>query len=223
MNDTANDDTNAEVQEDSVGDKFYAQDVEENEEPKEDAENSEEKSGEESDEKSAEEKSDEESKEQEEKIVPEKYELKLQEESLLGEDHVEKVAALAKEQGLSNDEAQKMLDRDSKLVESIEEDRMAKHEEQMEAWKDQAYNDKEIGGSKENFDTNVESARRAASRFGTDEFKAALDESGLGNHPEILRVFARIGRAMNEDKLIVAHGQGGKELSIENKLYDNSN
>jgi hypothetical protein len=47
------------------------------------------------------------------KVVPEKYDLKLPEASLLDASHVEKLTAFAKERGLSNDEAQALLEREN--------------------------------------------------------------------------------------------------------------
>lgn len=63
-------------------------------------------------------------------------------------------------------------------------------------WKETAKKDKEIGGEK--FDLNVEKAKRALSSFGTPELKEALEQSRMGNHPEVIRVFARIGEKISE-------------------------
>ncbi len=56
------------------------------------------------------------------------------------------------------------------------------------------------------FKRNNELAKRAAHAFGGERFvdfieKAKVDGVTLGDHPELLRAFARIGRNMNEDGL----------------------
>ena len=42
-----------------------------------------------------------------------------------------------------------------------------------------------------------------------------MDESGMGNHPEMLRVFAKVGELMGEDSLVVGTGLGSSQLSPE--------
>ncbi len=51
---------------------------------------------------------------------------------------------------------------------------------------------------------NVELAKRVVDRFGTDPLKKSLSESGLGNHPELVRLLVRIGKSMSEDQLVIA-------------------
>jgi hypothetical protein len=45
------------------------------------------------------------------------------------------------------------------------------------------------------FDANLGLARQALQRFGDDELRQLLNRSGLGDHPAVLRAFARAGRA----------------------------
>lgn len=66
-------------------------------------------------------------------------------------------------------------------------------------WAEASRNDSEFGGDA--FATNIKTAIKALDAFGTDELKALLNESGLGNHPEIIRAFYRVGRAMEAQGL----------------------
>lgn len=84
-------------------------------------------------------------------------------------------------------------------------------------WKDTAKTDKEIGGDK--FDTNVEKAKRAVSTFGTPELKEALEQSRMGNHPEIIRIFARIGEKISEGGNF-DRGSGSGERTRSDVLFD---
>ena len=49
-----------------------------------------------------------------------------------------------------------------------------------------------------------------------------LNESGLGNHPEVIRLFYRTGKAMSEDSLIVGAASKGLSKDARN-LYAASN
>ena len=44
-------------------------------------------------------------------------------------------------------------------------------------------------------------ARRAIERFGTPALRQLLNETGLGNHPEMVRLAVRVGRALAEDSV----------------------
>jgi hypothetical protein len=51
------------------------------------------------------------------------------------------------------------------------------------------------------FDSKLELAKRAVTTFGAQE---AIDKLGLGNHPDFVRMMARVGEAISEDKLVKA-------------------
>ena len=149
--------------------------------------------------------------------VPEKYDLKLPENSLLDAAHLEKISSYAKEKGFSNEMAQALVERESLAVESYQNTQKETLKKMGDTWVSEAKNDKEIGG--DTFKQNVELAHRVVNRYGTDQFKKALNETGLGNHPELLRVFTRIGKAMSEDKLFVPGAQASSKRSIEDIFY----
>jgi len=156
----------------------------------------------------------------------EKYEIKLPENSKLDAKHLESIVQYAKERGLSNEDAQAILDRDSKLRDSFEQTIKEAQLNELETisndWAKQAKDDKEIGG--ESFNKNVEMSKRVIERYGTEEFKKALDDTGLGNHPELLRVFSRIGKAMSEDQLVIpgTHPSTKTKKRPEEILYGNT-
>jgi hypothetical protein len=144
-------------------------------------------------------------------------ELKLPEGSHLTAEAVEKVAARAKELNLTPEQAQAELQRESDLVKTFVEGEKQKLAKEVTAWVDETRKDTEIGGEK--FAQSAEMAKRVVNRFGTDAFKKALNDTGLGNHPELVRVFVRIGRAMTEDQLVVASGQPTAPRSAADVLY----
>ena len=59
----------------------------------------------------------------------------------------------------------------------------------------------------------VKTVDRAVQKFGGDEFKKFMDDSGLGNNPAIVKTFYNIGKAMSEDTLA-----GGEFGDDERKL-----
>jgi hypothetical protein len=146
------------------------------------------------------------------------YDLKAPKDSLLDSGAVDRIKSFAKEKGLSPDQAQALLERESANVASFVAEQQKTHEEMRTSWLEQARTDKEIGG--DNFNANTELAKRVVERFGTDEFKKALDESGLGNHPELVRILARIGKAMGNDTLVVpGSSTGTPKQSMAERLY----
>lgn len=146
-----------------------------------------------------------------------KFELKLPEGSLLKPEAVERMTARAKELKLTPEQAQAELERESELVKTFVEGEKGKLAEQVKEWVAESSKDPEIGG--EAFAKNAEYAKRVVNRFGTDAFKKALNETGLGNHPELVRVFVRIGRAMTEDQLVLPSGQSTAPKSPAEVLY----
>ncbi len=66
-------------------------------------------------------------------------------------------------------------------------------------WKEQISADDEIGGEK--LDESLGFANKALEKYGTPELNDALAATGGGNHPEIVRFFYRVGKAMSEDTI----------------------
>ena len=110
---------------------------------------------------------------------------------------------LAKEAGLKGEHAQKLVDFHVKAQESVYARASESFEAQNKAWQEQAKADKEIGGRE--FESTLKNARLALGRFGTPELNAALEQSGLGNHPEVVRLLARVARATAEDSSAGKH------------------
>jgi hypothetical protein len=58
--------------------------------------------------------------------------------------------------------------------------------------------DPEFGGA--NFDSNVVAAQKALVRFGTPELNKEI--AALGNNPALLKVLARVGKTISEDRTV---------------------
>lgn len=102
---------------------------------------------------------------------------------------------LAKDLGLKSEGAQKLMD----LYVGAQNAQAQQHMETTTKWAEEARADPEIGGA--NFDANLAVAQRALGRLGTPGLKDLLAKSGLGNHKDVIRLFANIGKLISEDRL----------------------
>ena len=126
--------------------------------------------------------------------APEAYEPFDVEGQQFTEAQLEGFAATAKELGLSQENAQKML---AAMVPTARQYLVDDLKAKSCEWASLSEKDPEIGGA--NFKANVGVANSALKQFATPEFTALLRGSGLGAHPEVVRVFYRIGKAMQQD------------------------
>ncbi len=134
-------------------------------------------------------------------VVPEKYEFKLPEGMEMDTTLLSEVEPIFKEIGLTKDKAQKVIDAYvAKVLPSYVKQQTATWEAQKASWVEAVKADKEIGGDK--FNKAVEDANRVLNTLGTPELKKAFNDYGLGNHPEFVRVFARMAANMKEDGIV---------------------
>jgi len=115
---------------------------------------------------------------------------------------------LAKEYKLTQEQAQKLVDLQASLA-----TRQSKITEQQWAdvqkgWRDSATGDKEYGGKE--FNANIGVAKKALDKYGTPELKQAIELTGMGNHPEFIRLLYRVGKTLTEDKVMGGQETGAK-------------
>lgn len=128
---------------------------------------------------------------------------------------------VAKELNLPQEAAQKLLDKVAPVVE-------ARQLQQMEAvrkqWADTSVTDQEFGGEK--LSENLSVAKKALDAFGSPQLRELLEKSGLGNHPEMIRLMYRAGKAISEDKYVGPTQGSGKPApkdfgGMASALYSN--
>lgn len=110
------------------------------------------------------------------------------------------VSAWAKEHNIPQASAQKIVDMGVKIVQKQQAALTGAIEKANIEWTEKSRADKEFGGA--NLDQNLAVAKKAMEAFATSEFKTLLKETGLGNHPEMIRTLYRVGKAISEDKLV---------------------
>lgn len=135
--------------------------------------------------------------------APEAYEFKVPEGVAFDDAGLEAFGKFAKEADLPQDKAQALLE---KLAPAMQERAKAAVESTKAQWQESSRTDKEFGGDK--LTENLAVAKRALDTFGSPELRTLLNESGLGNHPEIIRAFYRAGKAISEDRVV--NGAGGE-------------
>ncbi|MGQ6155336.1 peptidase [Serratia sp. IR-2025] len=168
-------------------------------------------------EKDAKEKADKEAAEKAEKekkpAAPEKYEFTPPEGQELDANALAVFEPIAKELGLSQEQAQKLVD----IYPQIQQQQAEAWSKQIADWGEKVKADKEIGGDK--FNASVGLAQRALDQFGNPELREYLNASGLGNHPALVRFCAKVGKSMAEDSFVMPN-QGGQR-SAADILYGN--
>lgn len=130
-------------------------------------------------------------------VVPDEYApFVLPEGMRLDEATVGEFVPIAKELGLSQAAAQKLAD----IAASMQQRQQDAVIEQHSQWAEAARTDSEFGGAKLTESLGV--ARKAAEAFGSPELLAVLEQTGLGNHPEILRLLYRVGKSVSNDSVV---------------------
>ena len=144
-------------------------------------------------------------------VVNEKTEFKLPEGMKVDEKKMNSFKEVAKELGLTKEQAQKLVDMDAQNIKNAD----AAFKELQSGWKAQTL--KELG---ENAEQKLGEAAAAFKRFGDDEFVKLLKDTGLENHPAVVRVFRSIGSKIAVDKTVPGTSNGVKStMTFEEALY----
>lgn len=151
--------------------------------------------------------------------APASYDLTIPEGMRFQPGQMQAFEAQARELGLSGEQAQKLLDAAHANQSAVAQQQAA----QIRQWAEESKNDPEIGGAR--FAENVGIANAALKRFDQDgRITRILNETGYGNHPDVVRIFARIGRSIAEDRAPAgAAGAQAPELPLSDRLYPNWN
>jgi hypothetical protein len=120
-------------------------------------------------------------------LVPENYNQSL----------VDQFRQKAFENGMSTEGARKMAEW-YKQIETEQQNNLNKaRQQQSDMWIMELKKDFGVG-----FDDNIKHARKALDAYTDPTFRKYMDETGLGNHPSLVKAFAKIGRELSEDRLV---------------------
>jgi hypothetical protein len=154
--------------------------------------------------------------------APEAYEFKAPEGRVFDSEVMASYSQVAKELNLSQESAQRLLDA---VGPKMAERQMAMIEATRNGWADNSKSDREFGGEK--LSENLGVAKKALDAFGTTELRTLLNETGLGNHPELIRFMFRAGKAISEDRMVTGAATQAKTgprsfADLAEALYSNT-
>lgn len=143
------------------------------------------------------------------------YDLTFSEDVTVDEDLKSEFVGMAKELSLNKEQAQALADFHVKNQRAT----LDKWAETVTSWKEATQKDKEVGGK--DFNQKVAVARKALKEYGTPELTAVLDTYGMSNHPEVIRLFYRVGKTLKEDSVESGGQPKGEVRDIAKLLFPN--
>jgi hypothetical protein len=158
--------------------------------------------------------------------VPDAYELTVKidgKDVVMDAALVEQATPIFKELGFSNEQAQgvaqfyatQVLPEVSQVVQQQTLDLLGMSD--MGQWAAQIKADKEIGGA--NYEQNLTLIAAGRDAYATPELVALFEKSRLGNHPEVARLFLKLGKSLSEGDVTRGDGRGAGEMSAAQILY----
>lgn len=117
------------------------------------------------------------------------------------------VSPALKEAGVTREGANTLAKSFAKFQADDYDRRMSDWGQTLDGWIKEAQSDEEMGGTK--WKDTEKRAVAAVERFGNPKLKAYLDASGAGNHPEMIRLFNKIGELISEDTVITSDTKAG--------------
>lgn len=150
--------------------------------------------------------------------APEKYaDFKMPEGATVNQDLLEQFKPIAKEMGLSQENAQKLIDLYSNnAMASIAKAQNDAWVQLKSGWLEAAKRDPEIGGA--TFASNCKVGEKAITQFGDQEFASLITGLGIGQNPSFIRFCVKVGKAIADDKLVVS-GAAGDTPTVESILF----
>lgn len=140
-------------------------------------------------------------------------------EELLGE-----LKTYAKDQKFQPGQLQGIVDLGVKMQARATQAFLDKHEETVAGYVEAARKDKEIGGAK--LKGAVRDGLEAVKRFGGKEFETLMDEldrTGLGSHPAMIKLLARVHAATKDDDTVertgTSAGAAPSKKSFADRMY----
>lgn len=139
--------------------------------------------------------------------VPEKYDFKAPEGLTLDEATVTEASAVFKELGLTNDQAQKLVDFQAKLSKTQAEAPYTAYNAMREGWQNEVKADKEIGPIlpkvKETISKALDTLNDAAL---VASFKEGMNLTGAGDHPAFVKAFYKLAQSVVEGHHVSGKG-----------------
>lgn len=121
------------------------------------------------------------------------------------------------EAGVTQAQAQRLAELMATYREAEAEARADGWNQTQRGWLAEAEADAEYAG--DGWKNAVVIANRALDQFGTPELVKALADTGMGNHPELIRLAYRVGKTLADDTTTRGTGEGTDTAPMEQRLY----
>jgi hypothetical protein len=146
--------------------------------------------------------------------APEKYEaFKLPEGLTINPDVEKEFTTLAKELNISQEKAQALLDLQVKVAQKAQEEDAAQMAKLRGEWKDQTL--KFLAADK---DKSLAYAAKFLDKVGDKDLRKYLDDTGLGDHPSLVKAFIEAGKLISDDNFVEGSAPNS-EKSFAEILY----
>jgi hypothetical protein len=134
---------------------------------------------------------------------PEKYDFKAVEGKALDSDAITAATPVFKELGLTQDQAQKLVDLQSSLVQKAENAIVKRVSDMREAWR------ADVAKAFPNIDQTKADIGRMFSQLPQDivtDLKSAMDLTGAGDHPAFVKAFHKLSEFFKEGSFVSGRG-----------------
>ena len=152
--------------------------------------------------------------------APETYEtFTLPEGMEMNEAQLATFLPIAKDLNLTQEQAQKLVALDAEQKRAGQQAQEQASSDMIEGWREETRTDPELGGA--NLQQTLAHTSVFLNKFATPALRQLLDDSGIGNNKEAIRLFAAAGKAMGEDGVIPGGSVNSAKKTQAQLLYPN--
>lgn len=153
--------------------------------------------------------------------APESYDFKAPDGQTYDPDVLASFSEAAKEGNLTQEAAQKLVD---KMAPTLKSRQDAQVKTIQDGWLASSKADAEFGGPK--LQENLATANKALAHFAPNNpdgtpsaLRKLLDDTRMGNHPEVIRLLVKVGQTLKEDTFVGGAPPAGDDKSMKDVLY----
>lgn len=144
---------------------------------------------------------------------------------LVDEEFLETAKGKFTELGLSQQQAQELIDLQNQLM-LKQDNAMLKEvdrqtQELVQKWEDEVKADEELGGA--DLRAKIAIAKSAATALDCEEVIEVFKRANLASNPEVIRFMYRAGKALGEGKFVMGKQPATTDKALTDVLYDRSN
>lgn len=145
------------------------------------------------------------------------YDLKVPENSFISDARVQELTKLAKDNGLTNEQAQSLVNVEHDAVTRFAKAQVDEFNKLKAGWKNEVQADKDFGGDK--YRETVAVAHEFVKNYAPQSLIAELEKTGYGDYPDLVKMFAKAGRDLESAKFIPSRSASKTPQSKAEKWY----